>query len=128
MRLFLILSLLSFSALATTWDNLHTGKTYKLGQSFALPQTAKPYTLLDFMQGESVRLTEVTPLTAPGVLLYLYTFDYLNCPVKEMQTSMEIVPVNGTSPLVEAGVSLENNCELTVYIEQRDFYAQSLFE
>lgn len=127
MRLFLLVFLISFSALASNWEDLEVGSTYKLTQSFQLPQTERSGSLLDFMKGEQVTLKEVIPMNV-GFALMLYVFDYKNCPGKDMEADMEIIPVAGTNPLVEAGALLNKNCELNVYIETKDYYSKSLFE
>lgn len=127
MRLFLVLFLISFSALATSWENLQPGQDYKLTQSFELP-IYRSNSLMSFMKGEAVLLKEILPLAIPGGFnMALYIFDYKNCPGTEMETDLEIVPVQGTSPVVKPGVQLEA-CELKVYIEMKDFYSKSLFE
>lgn len=126
MRLFISLFLISFSAFATTWDDLVPGQKYKLTQTFQLPQTERSGSLLDFTKGDEVELKTAESVSPPGVSLMLYTFNYKNCPGPLMTTEMEIIPIKGTS--VEAGVTLESGCELTVYIETHDIYSQSLFE
>lgn len=128
MRLFLFLFLISFSAIGANWEDLRTGENYKLSQSFALPQYERSGAMLDFIKGEEVTLNEIVPLAIPGGFnMVLYVFDYKNCPGMEMETDLEIVPVQGTSPVVKAGAILEK-CELSVYIELKDYYSQSLFE
>jgi len=71
-------------------------------------------------------LKEIMPLSMVNVMLYI--FDYKNCPGPAMKTDMEIIPVNGTSPVVEIGAQLEENCELNIYIENKDLMSTSLFE
>lgn len=127
MRLFLLLTLISFSAFSATWSDLEEGKTYKLTQSFQLPQLERSRSLLDFTKGESFTLKEIVPLSLPGALLTLYVFDYKKCPGTEMATDMEIVDVNGTRPLVQVGAQVED-CEMNMFIENKDIYAKSLFE
>lgn len=128
MRLFIALFLVSFSALATSWENLQVGHDYKLAQSFELPMSGRSGWMMSFMKGEAVHLKEAEPLAIPGGFnMVLYTFNYKNCPGPEMGTELEIVPVEGTSPVVKAGTQLEA-CELKVYIEMKDYYSNSLFE
>jgi hypothetical protein len=127
MRLFVALFLVSFSSLAANWTDLHAGKTYRLNQSFQLAQIERSRARLDFSRGESFLLKEVVPLSIPGALLALYIFDYPNCPGPELATDMEIIPVAGTSPLVEVGAQVEE-CALSMYIEIKDQHAKSLFE
>lgn len=127
MRLFLVLFLVSFGVLAADWSDLRPGEEYKLSQSFQLPLDDRSGSLLDFMEGEEVALNEIVPLAIPGGFnMFLYIFDYKNCPGSQMTTEIEIVPVQGTSPVVKAGALLEN-CELKVYIEQKDYYSRSIF-
>jgi hypothetical protein len=127
MRLFFILSLISFSALAAQWGDLVPGKSYSLSQSFQLPQLERSGSFVDFSKGEDFRLKEVVPLSATGLSLILHIFHYTNCPGIEMTTDMEIIPVKYSNPLVEVGVQLEE-CELNMYIETRDQNNKSLFE
>src|ERR1700741_1696016 len=127
MRLFLALCLVSFSALAANWSDLDEGKTYKLSKSFQLPQSERSGSMLDFSKGESLTLREIMPLGIPGVELTLFIFNYNNCPGTAMTTEMEIVPVEGSTPLVEVGAKVES-CEVNLYIETKDFYNKSVFE
>lgn len=128
MRLFLALLLISFSAVATTWDDLELGKSYKLTQSFQLPIKANRNSLLDIMKGEEVTYVEQVPIYIPGNALVLFLFNYKNCPGPQMTTDLELVPVQGTDPVVEVGASVQEGCELNVYVEAKDYYTQSLFE
>ncbi len=127
MRLFLIFCLFSFNVFAASWSDLSVGNSYRLTQNFQLPQLERSGSLIDFSKGEKLHLKEIVPLSMPGALLTLYIFDYLNCPGPAMTTDMEIIPVNGTSPLVEIGAFVEK-CELNVYLETKDYYTNSLFE
>ena len=127
MRLFIALFLISFSALATTWENLRPGQDYKLTQSFELP-IYRQNSMMSFMKGEGVYLKAVEPLAIPGGFnMFLYIFDYKNCPGPQMETELEIVEVENTSPVVKAGAQLEK-CELNVYIEMKDYYKESFFK
>ena len=127
MRLFIALFLISFSAFATTWENLRPGQDYKLTQSFELP-IYRQNSMMSFMKGEGVYLKAVEPLAIPGGFnMFLYIFDYKNCPGPQMETELEIVEVENTSPVVKAGAQLEK-CELNVYIEMKDYYKESFFK
>lgn len=127
MRLFLLLSLISFSAFATTWEELAPGRYYKLNQSFQLPQLERSGSLLDFTKGEQHFLREIVPLPMPGFPMLVYVFKYTDCPGTAMATDIEIVEVEGTSPVVKVGTQLEA-CEIHMYIEAKDYYSKSLFE
>ena len=127
MRTILLSVIFSFSAVAANWTDLVEGKSYKLNQSFQLPQLERSRSLLDFSKGEIFLLKEIVPLSLPGASLALYIFDYKNCPGTEMATDMEIIPVTGSRPLVEVGAKVED-CEINMYIETKDQYSKSLFE
>ena len=76
MRLFLVLLLVSFSVMASTWDELRPGEEYKLSQSFQLPLDDRSGSLLDFMKGDEVALNEIVPLAIPGGFnMFLFIFD-----------------------------------------------------
>ncbi len=127
MRLLLTWIFLTSFASAATWTELEAGKSYRLGQSFQLPQNERSKAFLDFSKGQILPLREVVPLSIPGALLLLYIFDYPNCPGPELTTDMEIVPVSGSNPLVEVGAQIEE-CALSMYIEMKDQRSKSLFE
>ncbi len=127
MRLFLAIFFLTSSVLGATWSDLEAGKSYRLAQSFQLPQNERSRSLLDFSKGQVLPLREVIPLSIPGALLLLYIFDYPSCPGPELSTDMEIIPVSGSNPLVEVGAQVEE-CALSMYIEMKDQRSKSLFE
>lgn len=126
MRLFLVLFLLSFNTFAADWSELEPQKSYKLTQSFQLKMMDRAGSLLDFTKGQKFKLNDIVPISAPGMVLTLYIFDYAECPGKDMETDMDIIPVNGTTPLVEVGAYI-TECELNVYLETKDYYSKSLF-
>jgi len=126
MRLFLGLLLISFNVFATNWTDLEQGTHYKITQSFSLPQTERSHANLEFMKGQAVILKEIAPLEAVQVTLFV--FDYKNCPGPAMTTEMETIPVQATSPVIEIGAQLEKNCELNVYIENKDLMSKSIFQ
>ena len=127
MRLFILGFILSLNAFAASWSDLDTNKTYQLTQNFQLPQTDRSGSLLDFSKGEKLTLKEIVPLSVPGFVMTLYIFNYNNCPGHALKTEMEIITVMGASPKVETGVQVEN-CELNIYLENKDLYNKSLFE
>lgn len=126
MRLFLILLVLSFNALAVEWTELEDGTQYKITQDFQLSQLERSGSKLDISRGDKVVLKETVALSMINVMLYI--FDYKNCPGEAMTTEMEIIPVLLTSPVVEIGAQLEEKCELHIYIENKDLMSTSLFE
>ncbi len=126
MRLFLLLLVLSFNALAVEWTELEDGTQYKITQNFQLSQFERSGSKLDISRGDKVELKESVALSMINVMLYI--FDYKNCPGEAMTTEMEIIPVLLTSPVVEIGAQLEEKCELHIYIENKDLMSNSLFE
>jgi hypothetical protein len=126
MRIFIIMMLYSFKLLATDWSELEIHQRYRLQQSFQLPQQERSGSLLDFVQGDQLILEEIVHLGHIRVSLFI--FDYLNCPGPQLRTTMEIIPVQNSSPVVEIGAQLESNCKLEVFIETRDLRSQSIFK
>jgi hypothetical protein len=126
MPIFLILSLFSFNAFASEWSDLVKGKEYRITQDLQLSQKERSGSKLDISQGDKVRLNSAEALSAIGVTLYV--FDYKNCPGPAMTTEMEIIPVQANRPVIEVGAQLETNCELHIYLENKDLKSKSLFE
>jgi len=126
MHILLSLILVSFNALALDWTELEEGSTYRINQNFQLTQLERSSSKLDISSGETVYLNEMMGL--PQIRVMLYSFTYQNCPGPKMETDMDIIPVQGTSPVVEIGAQLEENCVLKIYIENRDLMSKSLFE
>jgi hypothetical protein len=126
MRLFIALLFISFNALAISWNDLETSRTYTLTQSFQLPQTERSGSLLDLLQGDKFLLKEVTGLDMINVSLF--TFQLKKCPGPALKTDMEIIPVKNTSPVVEIGAQIAGNCKLEIFIENKDLLTNSFFE
>lgn len=124
MRLFLIGIIISFNIFAANWTDLEEGKSYKLSQTFQLPQVERSGSLLDIMKGDKVTLKEIMPLELSFPVM-AYIFKYHNCPGTALKTDMELVTVQNTG--VEVGAVLEE-CELSVYVETKDIESKSLFE
>jgi hypothetical protein len=119
--------IISFSAFAGKWSQLSIGETYLLIQNFQLSQFERSNARIDFNKGEKFTLKDKTLLDIPGAPIDLFTFDYKNCPGKDMLTDLEIIPVKGSNPLVEVGAEVVE-CELFIYMERKDFFNKSLFE
>jgi hypothetical protein len=125
MRLFILLSLISFSSFAGVWFDMESGKEYSILQGLSLPQRERSGSKLEVIKGEKFRLKEIIGV---GMGLGLFNFEYKNCPGPEMETEIEVYPVEGTSPLVEIGAMVAEGCEFWVYVELKDFWTKSLFE
>jgi hypothetical protein len=126
MRLFVGLLLISTQLFAGSWHELEINKTYELNQGFQLPQKERSGALLDFLPGDQFTLKEITGLDMINVVLF--HFDYHNCPGPQMSAEMEIIPVQGTGPVVEIGAQLEPKCELQIFIESKDLMTKSMFQ
>lgn len=127
MRIFLVLCLISVNAFATGmgWSDLEEGKTYKLTQNFQLPQNnERSRSILDFSKGDLFTLKEIMPLPI-GFPLTSFIFAYKNCPGMQLKTDVELVTVDHNGVVV--GAILEE-CELSVYVEGKDYYSNGLFE
>lgn len=107
------------------WRDLETGFNYKLTQGFELSQLERSRSKLTISKGDRFELREVSDLSAIKVILF--KFLYKNCPGVAMKTDMEIIPVQGTSPVVEIGAQLEEMCEFNIYIETKDLMTKSFF-
>jgi hypothetical protein len=125
MRTFILLALISFPAFAMNWFDMELGNEYVLNQDLALTQRERSGSMLDIVKGEKFVLKEIMPITMG---LMMFNLEYKNCPGPAMETEVEIIPVNGTSPVIEVGAMVAENCELWVYVEGKDFWTNSLFE
>lgn len=123
MRFLIIMCLMTFPAFASQWHELAPGKSYKLIQSFQLPQRERSGSLIDFSKGERLKLKEVEAVSLPGTTLTLYVFSHPNCPGREMTTDMEMILFEGA----EIGAQMED-CEINMYIEKKDLYSKSFFK
>jgi hypothetical protein len=125
MRFLLGLMLLSVPVFASDWNDLETGETYKIKQSLSLTQLERSSSKLDILQGESFKLNTITGLDMISVTML--TFAYEKCPGMEMKTELEIIPVLNASPTVEIGATVED-CELQIFLENKDLMTPSFFE
>ena len=123
MRLFILLSLVSFQAFAMNWFDMSAGDEYTIQQNMSLPQTERSGSILEIAKGEKFVLKEIIGL---GMGLGLFNFDYKNCPGPAMETEVEVIPVEGTP--IEIGAMVASGCELWVYVELKDFWTKSIFE
>ena len=125
---FILMILVSSSSFAASWKDLDLGQDYKLAQSIQLIQKERSGSLLDLSKGEKLTLLEIEEVTLSGSdNVLLYVFHYPNCPGRAMTSEMEIVPVQGTFPVVKTGALLEK-CELKFYVKNKDYNSQNLFE
>jgi hypothetical protein len=102
---------------------MDTDTEYTIQQNMSLPQTVRSGSILEIMKGEKFLLKEKLGM---GMGLALFNFEYKNCPGPEMETDVEVIPVEGTP--IEVGAMVAQGCELWVYVELKDFWTKSLFE
>ena len=126
MRLFLGLCLLSFQLQAVSWNDLEISNQYKINQQLQLRQIERSGSMLEISAQESFSLKEVIGLDMINVVLY--RLNYKNCPGADLKTEMEIIPVKKTTPVVEVGAQIEENCMLEIFLETKDLRTESLFE
>lgn len=125
MRIFLIGIIICFNGLAGTWSDLEQGVNYKLTQDFQLTQVGeRSGSMLDFIKGESYSLKEIMNLPI-GFPLTAFIFRHNNCPGMALKTDVDLVTLKDSGVIV--GAILED-CELSVYVEGKDYYTNSLFE
>jgi len=126
MRLLLGLSLLTLNLQAATWNDLEVSDTYKITQQISLKQIERSGSLLEILPNEPFVLKEVIGLDMINVVLY--RLKYKNCSGPDLKTEMEIIPVKKTTPVVEVGAQIEENCMLEIFLETKDLRTESLFE
>ncbi len=126
MRLLLGLSLLTLNLQAATWNDLEVSQQYKITQQISLKQMERSGSLLEILPNETFVLKEVIGLDMINVVLY--RLKYKNCPGPELKTEMEIISVKNTTPVVEVGTQIEENCMLEIFLETKDLRSESLFE
>jgi len=129
MRLFIALMFISFNLFAAqtvVWNDLELEQPVKITQSIRLKQLQRAGTYLDIILGQNFVLRDIIGLDSVKVVMF--KFDYKNCPGHQMVTDMEIIPVKNTSPVVEIGAQLTENCKLEIFIETKDLMTTSFFE
>lgn len=126
MRLFILLLFVSLNVMAVEWNDLEVSSEYKINQSFPLRQLGPSSSYLDIMEGEKFKLNDIIGLDSINVVLF--ELEYKNCPGQAIKTDMEIIAVKNTSPVVEVGAQVEENCKFQVFIENKDLMSESFFE
>ena len=126
MRSLIVLIVLAFSshAFATSWNDLEIGQSYTLNQEIKLKSNSPSGSDFHLTAGTSLIQSDLIPLDMISVMLY--QFKLPNCPGNDFETEMEIIPVQGTSPLVEIGAQVASNCLLEVFIETKDIFSSSI--
>ncbi|MFL5786387.1 MAG: hypothetical protein ACJ76H_17340 [Bacteriovoracaceae bacterium] len=125
MRLFILLSLISVQAFALDWFDMDTDSEYTIQQNLSLHQKERSGSILEISKGEKFVLKDKVGM---GMGLALFNFAYENCPGQQMETEVEEIFVDGTTPVIEVGAMVASGCELWVYVDLHDFWTKSLFE
>lgn len=126
MRSLLVLLALVFSSqvFANSWNDLEVGESYTLNQEISLVSNSPGQSTYHIPAGTVLNHSDLIPLDMISVLIY--QFKLPNCPGNDFETQMEIIPVQGTSPLVEIGAQVGSNCLLEIFIETKDIYTSSI--
>lgn len=122
MRSFMLLIFVSFPAVAMNWFDMETRKDYSIIQNLSLPQRERSQSILEITKGEKFYLKEING----GAGLGIFNFEYKSCPGQELETEVEVIPVEGTP--FEVGAMVASGCELWVFVELKDFWTPSIFE
>jgi hypothetical protein len=125
MFLLMMLSVVITEVNARTWLNLQESKSYQLTQNIALPQSERSGSLLNFSQNDVFSLKA---LERSSDNLLVYTFEQQICSGSQMRTSLEIIPVQETSPMIEIGAQFIEDCELKIFISDQDLHSTSIFK
>lgn len=116
----------SFNSFARNWRELEELKTYELTQEFILKIQDRSSSQIHVLKGEKLLLKEIEPI--PPVKVFALNFKYSKCSGRDLTSTMEIIPVQGTFPVVEVGAQLYENCELTIFVEAKDLFKKSFFK
>jgi hypothetical protein len=125
MHLLWMLLIVPFQISAATWTDLSESTTYQLKQPFKLTQSERSTSLLELTSEDHFVFKKIGRASENLMVL---SFQYLNCPGSEMETAMEIIPVQETVPMVEVGAQIEEDCELKIFISDRDLHSNSIFK
>jgi hypothetical protein len=116
--LFLISNHIAFKANASNikWYDLSSGMQLNLTQEIN-------FTQVTILPASQLTLEEIIPLSMIKVSLYkLYWHD---CAEPSLEQEMILLAVDNTN--VEIGLELLQNCNLELYIEDRDLFQASIF-
>jgi hypothetical protein len=125
MHLLWMLLIVPFQISAATWIDLLESTSYQLRQPFKLTQSERSHSQLEFTSEDQFIFKNIARASENLMLL---SFQYLNCPGPEIETAMEIIPVQETVPMVEVGAQIEEDCELKIFISDRDLHSNSIFK
>lgn len=120
LKMSLILSLVSGLTFATTWDDMELSERYQLKNDLQLSSN------LVLNKGESFDMLDQFGGDAP--IIYMQ-FHRLNCVDVDQASEIEIYPIKDRDGReYQIGAAMEENCNLGLYVEPTNFYAESIFE
>lgn len=125
MHLLWMLLIVPFQISAATWTDLSESTTYQLKQPFKLTQSERSSAQLELTSEDDFIFKKISRASENLMVL---SFQYLNCPGPQMKTAMEIIPVQETEPMVEVGAQIEEECELKIFISDRELHSNSIFK
>lgn len=105
------------------WADLVESRIYKIDREFSL-HSADSH--VKIKAGTEMRLADFKPL--PMINVFLAEFKVLNCKDDSFASDMIIVEVDQPSAqAVAVGVDMAEKCVLEVFLENKDYYALSMF-
>lgn len=123
-KLLLFLSLLfliSNGANASNWNNLSTGKYYKLKENIEINKSK-----LKLAKGTSLKLVEKSDLNMIKVKFFKYQIN--NCKAQTQETALELVPIRQSlNQKISVGVTLAKDCMLEIYVQESDSKSETFF-
>lgn len=124
-KIILLVTLLfssSIFAASMEWSELEQYSEYKLTQKISFENG------VTLASGEVYEVREIEALSIPGYPMFYYSFHKKNCTQPNQTAEMVIVEIPGKDRGVSIGVELEEGCNLSLYLEVKDYYLQSAFE
>lgn len=105
---------------ALSWYDLDDGINLRLTQKIALGEPSFP-------AGTPLKLISREPLAVPGAPLLLIKLEETNCAHPEWKSEMEIITPAGNEESSAVGVELEEGCQWSIWVEQKDLFTNSFF-
>lgn len=107
--------LFSHNSIASTWESISEGRSYKLMQDLKIEDGKKE---LFLSKGTRLKALEVSELNMIKVNFQKYQVQ--NCPDETLETDLELVPVDIKGTKLSVGVNMTKGCILEVFVEKKD--------
>ncbi len=106
------------------WADLVESRIYKTDREFSLSSAESS---LVIKAGTEMRLADFKPL--PMINVFLAEFKVIDCKDDSFASDMIIVEIDQPSAqAVAVGVDMAEKCVLEVFLENKDYYALSMFK